>query len=220
MPAVSADDELTYLREFEHGTLARLLLAEGVRDRDDAIDRCRDPPRGTPRCGRPRRRAATGVPSIILVVLALGRHARGEIAAARRGPRPGRRPGRTGSLGPGVPRRRGSDDGAADALSPVERGARRFYRELRAAAGSTSGRDAPRQALVEPLSERELDVLRLLRSDLDGPDMARELHISLNTLRTHTKNIYTKLGVNSRRAAIRRADELSLFSGTRGRPSG
>jgi len=42
-------------------------------------------------------------------------------------------------------------------------------------------------------------VLRLLESDLDGPDIARELTVSLNTLRTHTKSIYAKLGVNSRR---------------------
>ena len=44
-------------------------------------------------------------------------------------------------------------------------------------------------------------MLRLLRSDLSGPDIARELIVSLNTLRTHTKNIYTKLGVNNRREA-------------------
>ncbi len=63
----------------------------------------------------------------------------------------------------------------------------------------------PRQGLVDPLSERELDVLRLLGSDLAGPDIARELVVSLNTVRTHTKNIYAKLGVNSRRAAVRRS---------------
>jgi LuxR family maltose regulon positive regulatory protein len=64
--------------------------------------------------------------------------------------------------------------------------------------------------LVDDLSGRELDVLRLLRSDLAGPEIARELHVSLNTLRTHTKNIYTKLGVTNRREAIRRAAELGL----------
>ena len=73
------------------------------------------------------------------------------------------------------------------------------------------------QRLVEPLSERELDVLRLLGSDLGGPDIARELSVSLNTLRTHTRNIYAKLGVNSRRAAVRRAAELNLLSRTRDR---
>ena len=64
--------------------------------------------------------------------------------------------------------------------------------------------------MVEELSARELDVLRLLRSDLSGPEIARELHVSLNTLRTHTQRIYTKLGVRSRREAVRRAAELGL----------
>ncbi|RYE87027.1 MAG: response regulator transcription factor, partial [Hyphomicrobiales bacterium] len=70
--------------------------------------------------------------------------------------------------------------------------------------------------LIEPLSERELDVLRLLRTDLGGPDIARELMVSENTMRTHTKNIYDKLGVNSRRAAVRRAEELDLLTRSRG----
>ena len=81
-----------------------------------------------------------------------------------------------------------------------------------------SARDQP---LIEPLSERELEVLRLLESDLDGPDIARELVVSLTTVRTHTRNIYAKLGVNSRRAAVRRAAELGLLSrtGTGRRPT-
>ena len=111
--AVAADDELTYLREFEHGTLARLLLAEGVRDRDDDTDRCGDPPRGSPVDVSSRRRAARECPGC------LGRPCTRPACPRRdrrrrRGSRPGRRPRRTGSLGPGVPRRRGSDDGAAE----------------------------------------------------------------------------------------------------------
>jgi LuxR family transcriptional regulator, maltose regulon positive regulatory protein len=66
-------------------------------------------------------------------------------------------------------------------------------------------------SLVEPLSERERDVLRLLGTELNGPEIARKLTVSLNTMRTHTKNIYSKLGVNNRRAAVRRAEELDLF---------
>jgi LuxR family maltose regulon positive regulatory protein len=65
--------------------------------------------------------------------------------------------------------------------------------------------------MVEPLSERELEVLRLLRSELSGPEIARELMVSLNTMYTHTKSIYAKLGVNNRRMAIRRAEELDLL---------
>ncbi len=67
------------------------------------------------------------------------------------------------------------------------------------------------QPLVEPLSERELEVLRLLRSELSGPEIARELVVALSTVRTHTKTIYSKLDVNSRRAAVKRAAELDLI---------
>jgi len=65
--------------------------------------------------------------------------------------------------------------------------------------------------LFDPLSEREREVLKLLRSELSGPEIAQQLIVSLNTLRTHTKNIFNKLGVNNRRAAIHRAEELDLF---------
>jgi LuxR family maltose regulon positive regulatory protein len=65
--------------------------------------------------------------------------------------------------------------------------------------------------IVEPLSERELEVLKLLRSELSGPEIAEQLIVSLNTLRSHTKSIFNKLGVNNRRAAVRRAEELDLF---------
>jgi LuxR family maltose regulon positive regulatory protein len=63
----------------------------------------------------------------------------------------------------------------------------------------------------EGLSEREREVLRLLASDLTGPEIAGQLFVSVNTLRTHTKHIFTKLDVNTRRAAVRRAGELGLL---------
>ncbi len=66
------------------------------------------------------------------------------------------------------------------------------------------------QPLPELLSERELEVLKLLRSDLDGPEIAERLFVTLNTVRYHTKNIYRKLQVKNRREAVRRADELGL----------
>jgi LuxR family maltose regulon positive regulatory protein len=74
--------------------------------------------------------------------------------------------------------------------------------------GSLQGKS---EILPEPLSERELEVLKLLRSELSGPEIARECMVSLSTVRTHTQNIYAKLGVNNRRAAVRRAEELDLF---------
>jgi LuxR family maltose regulon positive regulatory protein len=65
--------------------------------------------------------------------------------------------------------------------------------------------------MIEPLSERELEVLRLLGTELNGPEIAHQLTVSLSTLRTHTQNIYSKLGVNNRRAAVRRAEALDLL---------
>ena len=65
--------------------------------------------------------------------------------------------------------------------------------------------------LADPLSRRELDVLRRLDSELTGPAIARELYVSLNTFRTHTKRIFTKLDVTTRAGAVRRARELGLL---------
>jgi len=86
-----------------------------------------------------------------------------------------------------------------------------YVRHLLRATGSAQDRTLVKQVLIEPLSERELEVLRLLGTGLNGPEIARELIVSLNTMRTHTKNIYSKLGVTNRRAAVRRAEELDLF---------
>jgi LuxR family transcriptional regulator, maltose regulon positive regulatory protein len=63
----------------------------------------------------------------------------------------------------------------------------------------------------EPLSEREVEVLRLLATDLTGPDIARQLFMSMNTFRTHTRHIFTKLEVKTWRAAVGRAADLGLL---------
>ena len=60
-------------------------------------------------------------------------------------------------------------------------------------------------------------MLRLLATDLDGPDIARQPIVSVNTMRTHAEIIYAKFGVNSRRAAVRQAEERGLLSRTRDR---
>jgi LuxR family maltose regulon positive regulatory protein len=86
-----------------------------------------------------------------------------------------------------------------------------YARRLLAAFGADASRPPVEQPVIEPLSEREVEVLALLATDLDGPEIARELVVSLNTLRTHTKNIYSKLGVSTRMAAVRRAEELGLL---------
>jgi LuxR family maltose regulon positive regulatory protein len=63
----------------------------------------------------------------------------------------------------------------------------------------------------EALSGAELSVLRLLRSELSQREIADELHLSFNTIKTHTRSIYRKLGVAERAEAVARARELSLI---------
>jgi LuxR family maltose regulon positive regulatory protein len=65
--------------------------------------------------------------------------------------------------------------------------------------------------LLEPLSPRETEVLRLLTTHLSHAEMAEELVVSVNTVRSHVKNIYGKLDVHSRMEAVERARELGLL---------
>jgi LuxR family maltose regulon positive regulatory protein len=70
---------------------------------------------------------------------------------------------------------------------------------------------APPRDTIEPLTDREMEVLRLLSTDLSGPDIAKELFVSRNTVKTHVKRIYDKLDAHSRYEAVERARELGLF---------
>jgi len=210
---LSADDDLSYLREFEHITLARLLLAqhEGERAEPSLHEATRLLKRlllAAEAGGR------TGRVIEILVLQALAHQALGDIPAA------------LASLGRAVTLaepegyvRVFADEGPAMAAllrAVAKQGiARNYVRRLLAAVSGTEHNGPTEQELIEPLSERELDVLRLLGTELDGPAIARELMVSLNTMRTHTKNIYAKLAVTNRRAAVRRAAELNLLPRTR-----
>jgi LuxR family maltose regulon positive regulatory protein len=67
------------------------------------------------------------------------------------------------------------------------------------------------QPLIEPLSERELEVLRLVAAGLSNREIAEALYISVNTAKTHLQRIYAKLVVSSRTAAATKAQELNLL---------
>ena len=95
-------------------------------------------------------------------------------------------------------------DRAAAAAHPA---ARQLLEASRPAAPTTPFAAMP----AEELTAREREVLRLLDSDLTGPEVAAHLFVSINTLRTHTRRIFTKLDVTTRRAAITRARELGLL---------
>jgi ATP/maltotriose-dependent transcriptional regulator MalT len=215
---LSATDGLSYVREFEHITLAAVLLAQGIHDAaDQTIAEATDLTERLLAAAEDGGRHGSAIE--ILVVQALARHARGDSAGAM------------ASLDRAVALAEPEgyvrvfiDEGPPMAallkLAAKRRNAPSYVRRLLAAVVPAEEAAAVAQPLIEPLSERELEVLRLLGTDLGGPDIARELVVSLSTVRTHTQNIYAKLGVNSRRAAIRRAAELDLLTRTRDRLTG
>ena len=212
---VSLDDSVTYLREFEHLTLAKVLLAAHQQGRGrgdlDAVAALLD-----------RLLAAAGEGgrggSVIdievtraLVLQQLGDM--GQAVAAL-----------TSALELAEPEgyvRTFTDEGepVAAVLAAAERhNPSPYITRLRSALAPTrpaepAGAVASRRGLmpIDALSGREQDVLRLLDSELNGPEIARQLVVSLNTVRTHTRNLYMKLGVTSRRAAVARAKELHLL---------
>jgi LuxR family maltose regulon positive regulatory protein len=212
---VSATDNARYLSEFDHLTLVRLLLARhraqpeagALAEAAGLLDRLHDAAETAGRAG-----------SLVEVRLlqALVHDAQGhrpkavECLAEALGLAPE----------PESYVRLFLDEGAAmmsllreAKLSGV--GGDQVRRLLHLSASSEARAPVPgqRQAAssADPLSDRELQVLRLLDSELTGPQIARELFVSHNTVRTHTKHIFTKLDVTNRRAAVLRARERGLI---------
>jgi LuxR family maltose regulon positive regulatory protein len=214
---LSTHDNLSYLREFEHMTLARVLLACYHRDRAERslheatglLDRLLYAAEG--------RRMGSVIE--ILLLQALAHHGRGDFSAALMPLQQ--------ALALAEPEgyiRMFVDEGQPMTQLLLEAAAREgrpvYTAKLLTAFGieqSVSASQSPLptspalQPLIEPLSERELEVLRLFKTELSGPEIADRLVIALSTVRTHTKGIYSKLNVNSRRAAVVRAIELNLI---------
>ncbi len=219
---VTKDDDLSYVREYEHLSLARVLLAEHaatgslqvLEDAAALLDRL---------LAAARAGARTGTVIEVEVLRAVTQHARGasdaSLQALRHAVELAEPDGWVRVFVDAAPV-------VADLLHELagNEPPSAFLRGLLAAAsghedattdaaGDTTPAPGPVARLVDPLSVRELEVLRLLGSDLDGPAIARRLVVSLNTVRTHTKHIYTKLDVNSRRAAVSKAHRLGLLPG-------
>jgi LuxR family maltose regulon positive regulatory protein len=201
---VAPTDPPSYLAEYDQLTLARLLVAEGgARDALMLLDGVLDVAQAAGRGG-----------SLVeaRLVRALAHHANGDADAAAAD--------LAVALTDGVPAgycRLFLDEGQpmAELLGLLARAAapdaRTHAEHLLAAAHRPSAPAPARRASEEELSEREREVLRLLATELSGPEIARHLFVSVNTLRTHTKHIFSKLDVNTRRSAVRRAAELGLL---------
>jgi LuxR family maltose regulon positive regulatory protein len=238
---LSVENELSYLHEFDHITLARVLLARYQSDRADrsileAVGLLERLLTAAQEGGR------TGSAIEILILQALARQTQGDLPAALAPLQQ--------ALTLAEPEgyvRMFVDEGPPMAQLLLEAASRgimpdsdytgkllaAFEAEQPSSAGEsplpdwqsqssptalpeghpekTSGRCRDGEPLTEPLSQRELEVLRMFKTELSGPEIARELVIALSTVRTHTKSIYSKLNVNNRRAAVKRAADLNLI---------
>lgn len=205
--ALCADDDPSYMREFHHITLARLLIAR-FRSRHDAADiadagRLLDRLLAAAEAG-----GRGGSVNEILVLASLAFEAQGRLLEAMAPLRAALvRAEPEGYVrlftDEGTPMARLLDEAGRRAILPEY--VRRLRRSFAPATVSTS------LTTVEPLSTRELTVLKMLATELSGPQIAGELFVSLNTLRTHTKHIFEKLAVNTRPAAVRRGQEHGLI---------
>ncbi len=224
---MSVDDDLSYLREFEHVTLARLLIAEYRRDREDrsiheAIGLLERLLKAAEAGGR------MGSMIEILVLQALAHEAQGDISSAlaplERALMLAEPEGYVGIF---------VDEGPpmADLLTRMKDEAalllaggrmKEYCHKLLAACATKEDIHPPPlvkqavtlQPLVEPLSERELEVLQLIADGLSNREIGERLFLALSTVKGHNQNIYGKLQVQRRTEAVARARELGLLSPT------
>jgi LuxR family maltose regulon positive regulatory protein len=211
------DDDLSYLREFEHITLARVLIAQYKSDRiDDFIDEALELLERILKAAEEGGRIGSVIE--ILVLQALAYEARGNATLALE---PLAR-----ALALAEPEgyvRMFADEGRPMATL-LEKMARKgnvhvqaYLRKLLAAFDSPDGaRETPGQAagaerLLDPLSERELEVLRLIAQGLSNREISNRLFRALSTIKGHNQTIFEKLQVQSRTEAVARARELDLL---------
>jgi LuxR family transcriptional regulator, maltose regulon positive regulatory protein len=207
---ISVAGDLTYLAEFDHLTLARLLIAQS---RDDSRPSHLDEVIGLLErllvSARGGGRGGSVIDAHLLAALAHDARGERDVSLERLDQ----------ALTLAVPAgyvRLFLDEGApmeallraAERQPGIGENARTVLRAAAADANTTAAAPAP---VPEGLSEREREVLRLLATSLTGPEISRRLFMTINTFRTHTRHIFTKLDVSTRRAAVARAGELDLL---------
>ena len=212
---ISVDDDLTYIHEFEHITLIRLLIAQY---RSLHIDNyIQDAMR---LLGRLLKAAEDGgrMGSVIeiLVLQALAYEAQGNVPSALVSLK------RALSLAePECYMRTFVREGVPmnvflRKIKVEDQGLNDYIHKLLASFGEKDFQTSSPVAhpLIEPLSERELEILQLIAGGLSNQEIGSQLYLSLNTVKAHTRNIYGKLGVNSRTQAAARARILGILSPT------
>lgn len=228
---LAVGDDLSYLREFEHITLARVLMAQSGRDpADRALDeamRLLDRLQQAAEAG-----GRMGSVIEILVLQALAHQAQGELAPAlaalERALRLAEPEGYVRIfVDEGPPLARLLSAAAAQGMMPA------YVAKLLAAFAPVDAgtprpgaapdptqrpRSSPAQPLIaqrafaiEPLSARELEVLRLVAQGLANDEIAARLFLSLSTVKGHNRTIFAKLQVQRRTEAVARARELGLL---------
>jgi len=233
---LSVENELSYLHEFDHITLARVLLARYQSDHTDhsileAMGLLERLLKAAEEGGR------KGTVIEILVLQAIAYHAQGDLPAALKPLQKALTLAEPEDyvrmfVDEGSPMTQLLCEAASRGIMPDYTGKllRAFEAEQPGSAGKSplptplavlpeghrrspphAGERGDGEHLTELLSQRELEVLRMFKTELSGPEIARELVIALSTVRTHTKSIYSKLNVNNRRAAVKRAAELNLI---------
>lgn len=214
---ISAEGELSYPREFEHITLARVLIAQ---DRHDDAARL---------LGRLLKAAEAGGRwgrvIEILTLEALVLQSRGDdpgaVGALQRALALAEPEGYVRTFAnEGAPMgallkrlfrsQKAKSQGAQRGASPEYVGKLLLAALGRDAVPPTGGRGRA-GLIVEPMSGREVEVLRLLASGISNQEIAAKLFVSLDTVKTHLKHIYGKLGVHNRAKAVAKAAELDLI---------
>jgi LuxR family maltose regulon positive regulatory protein len=209
---IRADDELSYQQEIDYITLARLLIAQD--NADEAVGLLQRLLENAEAGGRISRVIE------ILLLQALALQAQGdtdqaitplEKAIALAEPEGFVRI----FVDEGAPMGRLLYEAAARGTAPE------YVRRLLAAFPVAepkqtvpSKRQTQESALIEPLSERELEVLQLIAEGLTNPEIASRLFLSLHTIKVHAHNIYGKLGVRNRTQAVTRARALGILPST------
>ncbi len=212
---VKVDDALSFLREFEHITLARVLVAQGrchptanfLADAKRLLDRLKDSAESAGRMGRVIE---------ILIQQALAFQVEGNISRAMSALE------RALRLAEPEGYVRTFVDEGEPMLTLLRQTFERnilpdYSSKLRAASESYVSLKSPRDAaqvkvLYETISEREKEVLKLIADGKSSQEIAQTLVVALSTVQWHIKNLYAKLDVHSRTQAVKRAKELQLLA--------